>query len=69
MALDAHGSGPDGIGSNHPDDEVLELVVRVNTYGLLASMAINYMAGEHGLSESIFVEKVSEVLSGIRAPA
>lgn len=69
LSLLARWSGPDGIGSNHPDDEVLELVVRLNTYGLLASMGINYMAGEHGLSESIFVEKVSAVLSGIKAPA
>lgn len=64
----ARWSGPDGIGSNHPDDEVLELVVRLNTYGLLATMGVNYMAGEYGLSESIFVEKVSAVLSVIEAP-
>lgn len=63
----ARWSGPDGIGSNHPDGEVLDLVVRLNTYGLLASMGINYMAGEHGLCESIFVEKVSAVLAGIKA--
>lgn len=63
----ARWSSPDGIGSNHPDGEVLDLIVRLNTYGLLASMGINYMAGEHGLSESIFVEKVSAVLSGIKA--
>lgn len=37
----ARWSGPDGIGSNHPDGEVLDLVVRLNTYGLLASMGIN----------------------------
>ena len=65
LTLLARWSGPDGIGSNHPDGEVLDLVVRLNTYGLLASMGINYMAGEHGLSESVFVEKVSAVLSGI----
>jgi hypothetical protein len=65
--LVARWSGPDGIGSNLPDGEVRDLVVRLNTYGLLASMGINYMAGEHGLSESIFVEKVSAVLAGIKA--
>jgi hypothetical protein len=30
-------------------------------------MGINYMASEHALSESIFVEMVSAVLSGIEA--
>ena len=67
LSLLARWSGPDGIGSNHPDGEVLDLVVRLNTYGLLASMGINHMAGEHGLPESIFVEKVSEI--GIEALA
>lgn len=57
--------GSDGIGSNYPDGEVLDLVVRLNTYGLLASMGINYMAGEHGLPESVFVEKLSAVLSRV----
>lgn len=67
ISLLARWSGPNGIGSNHPDGEVLDLIVRLNTYGLLASMGINHMAGGHGLSESIFVEKVSAVLSGINA--
>lgn len=59
--------GPEGISSNHPDGEVLDLVNRLDAYGLLASMGINYMAGDHGLPESIFVEKLSAVLSGIKA--
>lgn len=67
LKLLARWSGPDGIGSNHPDTEVLDLIVRLNTYGLLASMGINYMAGEHGLPESNFVEKVSAVLAGTKA--
>lgn len=69
LNLLARWSGPDGIGSNHPDSEVLDVIVRLNTYGLLASMGINYMAGEYGISESIFVKKVSAVLSGINALA
>lgn len=57
--------GPNGIGSNHPDDEVLGLITRVNTYGLLASMGVNHMAGEHAFPESVFVEKVKMMLPGI----
>lgn len=69
LKLLARWSGSDGIESNHPDDEVLDLIVRLNTYGLLATMGINYMAGEYGLPESIFVEKVTAVLSEIKALA
>ena len=59
-------SSPDGIGSNHPDDETVDLIVRLNTYGLLAAMGINYMAGDHGVPESVFVEKVTSLLPGIK---
>jgi len=61
-------SGPEGIGSNHPDEEVLDLITRVNTYGILACMGICYMAGEHGFPVSIFSEKLKELLAGIQGP-
>lgn len=54
--------GRDSIGSNHPDDEVLGLITRVNVYGLLASIGVNYMAGGHSFPESVFVEKVKSAL-------
>lgn len=60
--------GPDGIGSNHPDDEVLGLITRVDAYGLLASMGVNHMAGDKALPESLFVEKVKAVLPGMQGP-
>lgn len=60
--------GPDGIGSNHADNEVLGLITRVNTYGLLASMGVNYMAGDQAFPESVFVEKVKAVLPGMQGP-
>lgn len=67
LTLLARWSSPDGIGSNHPDDETLDLILRLNTYGLLASMGVNYMAGEHGVPEAVFVEKVTALLPGIKA--
>ncbi len=69
LNLLARWSGPDSIGLNHTDGEVLDLVVRLNTYGLLASMGINCMAGEHGHPDLVFVEKISAVLPGINVLA
>lgn len=60
--------GPDGIGSNHPDAEVLGLITRVNAYGLLASMGVNYMAGDEAFPESVFLEKVKAVLPDMQGP-
>lgn len=60
--------GPDGIGSNHPDDEVLGLITRVNAYGLLACMGVNYMAGDKAFPESVFAEKLKVVLPGMQGP-
>jgi hypothetical protein len=66
LALLSRWSSPVGIGSNHPDDETLDLIVRLNTYGLLAAMGVNYMAGERGVPEGLFVEQVTVLLPAIK---
>jgi hypothetical protein len=66
LTLLSRWSSPEGIGSNHPDDETLDLILRLNTYALLAAMGVNYMAGEHGALEEVFVDKVTALLPAIR---
>ena len=41
----ARWAGPDGLGARHPDLEVMQLLWRVDLFGLLACMAVNRLAG------------------------
>lgn len=53
--------GPDGIGSNHPDEEAVSLLRMVNIYGVLACAGAARIAGPHGVEPSLFDAKLAEM--------